>query len=273
MQNGAMDSGEALQTLRKDVENLCQKFQALVNTTAPMLLPDARSGAEAHAAAIVGSTPGFSQGVDSTLKSLQASNQKLQGLKDARSTRDFALSAVASQKSAVKRMMTAPPRGEGATRVKRDADARQTIATAGADLERACQGLERAEQEVRMHVSGRPYCPRLSFAEADFVVLHCLRLLQYLVKLEQQKAAATTGFAQAGGTCGQLVAQYMAFLHKTLSTAPPAPAPAPVPVPAMDDVPGLDSLDRANPTRTQWLSALTLKAYRTYLSICATAVC
>lgn len=72
-------------------------------------------------------------------------------------------------------------------------------------------------------------------------------VLQYIVKVEQQKAAATTGFAQAGGTCGQLVAQYMAFVHKTLSTAPPvtAPvaAPAPVPVPAVDNVPGLDSLD------------------------------
>ena len=158
MQNGAMESGEALQTLRKDVENMCQKFEALVNTTAPMLLPDARSGAQAHAKTVVGSTPGFSQGVDSTLKSLQATNQKLQGLKDARSTRDFALSAVASQKNAVKRMMTTPPRGEGATRVKREADARQTIATAGADLERAVQGLEKAEQEVRLypHSTGVP---------------------------------------------------------------------------------------------------------------------
>ena len=166
MQNGALDAGEALQTLRKDVENMCQKFQAMVATATPMLLPDARAGAAAHAAAIVGSTPGFSQGVDSTLKSMQASNQNLQGLKDARSTRDFALSAVASQKSAVKSLMTTPPRGEGATRVKREADARQTVAAAGADLERAAQGLERAEHEVRLHVSCSPDRAVLSYAAA-----------------------------------------------------------------------------------------------------------
>ena len=78
---------------------------------------------------------------------------------------------------------------------------------------------------------------------------------QYIVKVEQQKATATTGFAQAGSTCGQLVTQYMAFLHKTLTTAPPtpAPAPAPVPLPAVGgggDIPGLDSLDGA-PDYTQ----------------------
>jgi hypothetical protein len=62
----------------------------------------------------------------------------------------------------------------------------------------------------------------------------------------------------------------MAFLHKTLSTAPQPPAPAPVPVPATDNVPGLDSLDRANPICTQLLRAL--RTIITSPPICAMAV-
>lgn len=61
----------------------------------------------------------------------------------------------------------------------------------------------------------------------------------YIQKVEHQKASATTGFAQAGSTCGQLVTQYMAHVHKTLTTAPPPPPAASV----LDDIPDLGSMD------------------------------
>ena len=108
MQQGAMASGEALQTLRTDIATMCEKYQALVDAVGPLLPADARAGAEGHAKLVLGSAPGFGEAVNGALQSLQLTNQQLSGLKEARSTKDFALSAVASQKSAVKQMMAQP---------------------------------------------------------------------------------------------------------------------------------------------------------------------
>ena len=188
--------------LRTHVATLCEKYAALVNTTLPLTPPNARAHYEQRGATVSASAAGFGEAINGALRALRDTNQSLSDTKDSRSARDMALSNSAAQQAKVKTMMTQPPRGEGATRVKREADARAQTETAGAALEEAAQRLEKAEGA-------------------------------YLVKVEQQKAAAGTGFAQTGATCSQILNQYMTHVAGALGGRPPAaPAPArPLPVP------------------------------------------
>lgn len=136
---------------------------------------------------------------------LQAANQKLTGLKDERSERDFALSTFESQRSVVRTMMMQPEQGGQGRFGQREARAKR---------EQAAQAL----QQVRCGSLGLSLLVLSQLAHPNAQAAATLHRAEqsYAATASERKVSAGAGVDSTAKTTAQLVSQYMTHCAKVL---------------------------------------------------------